>query len=291
MWGPFHLIYGKQGDNYLVADPSGDQKNSLGQWVPTPGSNGRQMLSDFTEDPVALQLTGGASSYFEIRGYVRDPQEDLSGLNLSIGDTAEILVTDGQGRRTGYGGFREIPQSAYVTDSIVDEEPDQLPTPTTTHLLDVFQPTQGTYQISLTGLKLGQYALGVRAFSQDGGAQPALTLFGFTNTSSASQFNIQFASSPGVISQIARVATFATTLADISNALAIGLISDDGVANSLSSKINAAADAASRGQGGSAMNVLGAFQNDVGAQAGKHILGVAPQVLLEDANSLIGQLH
>ena len=82
-----------------------------------------------------------------------------------------------------------------------------------------------------------------------------------------------------------RAATFSSTLTDINNASQLGLIDNIGIANSLSQKIHAAQDATVPARN----NILNAFKNEVTAQAGKHITGVAVQVLLQDANSLVGQ--
>jgi len=84
-------------------------------------------------------------------------------------------------------------------------------------------------------------------------------------------------------------ATFQSTLADINNSLQLGLIDNQGIANSLSQKIQAAADAAARGQTEASKNILMAFKNEVSAQRSKHISDPAAQVLLEDADSLLSQ--
>jgi hypothetical protein len=81
------------------------------------------------------------------------------------------------------------------------------------------------------------------------------------------------------------MASFQSTLADISNSLQLGLIDNQGIANSLSQKIQAAQAAI----GPARNNILKAFENDVNAQTGKHVNGIAPQVLLQDADSLISQ--
>ena len=103
-------------------------------------------------------------------------------------------------------------------------------------------------------------------------------------------FSIQFFSAPGTSSTASRVATFQSTLADIANSLALDLIDNAGIANALTSNIRAADSAASSGQSKVAANILGAFQHLIAAETGKHITGIGPQVLLEDAASLISQL-
>jgi hypothetical protein len=61
------------------------------------------------------------------------------------------------------------------------------------------------------------------------------------------------------------------------------------LANSLSSKLKAAAEASARGQIQTSRNTLEALKRELNAQAGKHINGVAVQILLEDADSLLKQ--
>jgi N-acetylneuraminic acid mutarotase len=81
---------------------------------------------------------------------------------------------------------------------------------------------------------------------------------------------------------LSQYVTFQSTLKDINDSLQLGLIDNHGVANSLSSKIQAA-----QAQTGNARNnILNAFINEVNAQAGKHITVVTVQVLLADASAL-----
>jgi hypothetical protein len=113
---------------------------------------------------------------------------------------------------------------------------------------------------------------------------------GVTSPGSTSMFQVQFSSTSGTSLTVSRVATFQNTLADIANSLALGLIGNEGIANALTSKIQAASSAANSGQNQAARNILNAFLNQLSAQTGKHITGAAPQILLEDASSLISQL-
>jgi hypothetical protein len=88
---------------------------------------------------------------------------------------------------------------------------------------------------------------------------------------------------------VKRVASFQGTLDDITNSLQLGLIDNQGVANSLSKKIQNAQSAATQGDTKTATNVLGAFMNELNAQTGKHVQGDAATVLLQDADSLLSQ--
>jgi len=233
------------------------------------------------------------------------PAGDASALNFSLDNHADLLVSDPKGLRTGISGARgmileEIPDTAYLTMTLGNEETGDPSTAQTGHTVDIPTPVTGIYQVRVAGVESGQYTLGIRAFSQDGSPQPALTMPGVAALGSVSLFNIQFAPQPGAIAQVRRVASFQSTLADIDNSLRIGLIDNRGIANSLSQKVAAALDAVVRGERGAAANVLNAFRNEVLAQSGqtsgasapagqRHLFGVAPQVLLEDAQSLISQ--
>src|SRR6185437_13768 len=84
--------------------------------------------------------------------------------------------------------------------------------------------------------------------------------------------------------------TFQTLLDDIANGVQLGLIDDNGIATSLSQKIQSATDALAVGRTKSATNVLNAFANEVQAQTTTHISSVAAIVLLNDTASLLNQI-
>ncbi len=142
-------------------------------------------------------------------------------------------------------------------------------------------PAHGAYQVIITGLALGRYTLFVNPYSADGTAQPVASIQGIAGVGLSKTFQIQFASAPGAASTAVPMVTFQSVLDDINNSLQLGPIDNAGIANSLSSKINAAS--------GGDKNVLTAFINEVTAQVGVHIIGIAPQILVNDANSLLAQ--
>ena len=258
------LVTGKQDAEYQIVDP-GDHSNTVLD-----------------------------TSDFVTRGHVADPVGDISGLDLALGSNAELLVIDGGGRRTGFDQasgtvLEEIPQSVHFVDSLRNDVT-LTPPNGKSHSVLVFQPFAGPYTVLVTGLELGTYLLEADSFSTDGTPQVGTSVNGIASVGSSSTFQIQFGSAPNVSSTIARVASFQSALADIANSLALGLIDNAGIANALSSKIQAASSAASSGQNQAARNILNAFLNQLNAQTGKHITNVAPQVLVEDADSLISQL-
>ena len=84
--------------------------------------------------------------------------------------------------------------------------------------------------------------------------------------------------------------SFQSTVADISNSFDLGLIDKREIARSLIDEIEEAARAAARGRFAKALEELSEFKKKVKHEAGRHVKGITPQVLLEDAEALIGQI-
>jgi len=125
---------------------------------------------------------------------------DNSALDFDAG-TTEFLVIDPLGRETGFDSstdsiLQQIPRSAYISDFVEADDESGVETPTT-YGVDIFQPSQGIYMVTLTGLQLGTYTLSVRAFSQDGSPQPAVSLQGAAEPGSSSTVTVQYSSIPG----------------------------------------------------------------------------------------------
>ena len=264
--GHFVLVTGKQIDSggtlhYSIIDPSCASNTSLDVF----------------------------NNEFVTRGVVKDPPGDISELDIGVDNNADLIVADPTGNLTGRDPnlgtiLQAIPGSAYFSDSIDDDVTGMSGT-NVDRQIPIFQPQQGTFNINVNGTKLATYSLSIRAFSQDGSAQPSILLQGVAGPGSTTLYRVQFASSAGSVSSAVLLASFNSTLADINNLLQLGLIDNQGVANSLSQKIKAAQKAT----GPAVTNILNAFINEVNAQAGKHVTGVAVQILLQDAASLISQ--
>ncbi len=264
--GHFVLVTGKQGDQFLINDPGHSDRTTLDAY----------------------------GNQFETRGYVADPPGDISALDVAAGDGVELLVTDPAARRTGLdpstsSTIEEIPTSAYFRDQLMDDVTGE-PATETGHICQIQQPLQGTYNVTVTGLSAGTFELSIRVFSQDGSAQPPIVISGIRGAGSVSAFQLQVTTPPGSTSAAQRLATFDGTLADIANSSQLGLIDNNGIAQSLTAKIQAAAAAAQRGQQKTSGNMLNAFSDEVRAQSGKHVSSLAAQVLLEDSDSLIREL-
>lgn len=112
---------------------------------------------------------------FAARGYVADPPNDISGLDIAI-TNCHVLVTSPTGQRTGVDAaagteFDEIPQSGHFTDGLVDDVTGVF-LPDTSSTVHIFQPSGGAYRVHLTSLLPQISVISLFAFSSDGTAQP-----------------------------------------------------------------------------------------------------------------------
>src|SRR5205814_9874026 len=121
----------------------------------------------------------------------------------------------------------EIPRTVHFVDA-TDDELTGAARASTMHLVNAFQPAVGNYQLIVTGLRPGLYALTINGRSSDGTAQPMIQVPGVTGVGSTSAFQIQYSSTPGATSSVVTVATLPGTLADLANSLQLGLIDNAG---------------------------------------------------------------
>jgi hypothetical protein len=227
------------------------------------------------------------NQYQSIRKFSSGPAP-LSGLEIDAGSPVELLVTAPNGQKTGFdpttgNPVLQIPSSDYYTESVGDDSGGSADTPPLKRI-EIGTPAGGQYALQVIGTGSGTFTLWFAGYDNSGKSN-IQTVVGVANTGSTASYNLQYSSTPGVPVTVVQMATFQGTLADIANSLTLGLIDNAGIANSLSQKIEAAGNTT----GPARNNVLNAFENEVSAQSGKHITGVAPQVLLQDAASLISQ--
>lgn len=234
------------------------------------------------------------NNHFLIWGSVTDPPSDLSGFDLYVGDPADLTLIDATSQRTGVDPLtgavlRQIPRASYFSGSIDDDETGDLEP--RFHLVQAFRPHPGPYTVVVTGVAPGQYELGFNAYSQDGAAQSAVSIPGIADVGSSSSFQIQFDSTPGAKPQVVRVATFDGTGRDIGTAAKLGLIKGDRTEDHLSDEIKDAAAEASEGDERGAREHLWEFKEEVRRGTPRRIDPLTAQVLLDDADSLLKQLH
>jgi pimeloyl-ACP methyl ester carboxylesterase len=145
-------------------------------------------------------------------------------------------------------------------------------------------PTNDSYILQAKGTALGTFEIVVGQLDTSLQPSTVAVLSGIAGPNSVIQYQVN-STATGVPS-IVVIASFDSTLDDISNGLKLGLIDNAGIANSLSMKLKAAQTASAK----SRLNILNALLRELNAQTGKHVNGVAAQVLTADINSLIMQL-
>jgi hypothetical protein len=106
------------------------------------------------------------------RGPERTYSDPLSGLTFFMHSPAEVLVTDGQGRRTGLDPasgttYGDIPGAVYDSTSITDPE-DPTDEPDVTKEWEMMGAPAGEYTVTVTGTGTGTYMLDMRAFDVTG---------------------------------------------------------------------------------------------------------------------------
>jgi hypothetical protein len=85
--------------------------------------------------------------------------------------------------------------------------------------------------------------------------------------------------------------TIASLVICVEHCVANGFINNQGVANSLLAKLDAAQVAQDNGQTGAVINLLGAFIQEIQAQAGKHIAQPHAQHIVTHAQLVIQALE
>ena len=107
-------------------------------------------------------------------------------------------------------------------------------------------------------------------------------------------YELQYSPTSGT-STVTLIATFQSNPGDISNSFALGLIANQGTVNALSSKINAASDAAARGDKAAEGNALNEFVGIVtlwsNTRTGQNVTGIAVRFSWEMRLHSLGQIH
>ena len=290
---------GYAGQHYVFV--TGQSTNGSDWNVFDPGWRSAPSTLGAHETGFTTPNAAGASTFRQFSvGGVRTYQDSSSmgntgAISVVANSPIELLITDPSGNRLGNlngTDVFEIPNASYVRDfPFADDNGTGASNgdPSVIKTAHIPSPPAGTYAVMVTGTALGTYSLTFRLLASDGTVQSA-TFAGVANAGSTSTYQLPFAPAPGGSGPVAFIATFGSTLADISNCMALGLIDNRGIANALSSQITAASASASTSDAMSAKDILSAAIGLLDAQTGKHLKGIAPQVLLADVNSLFKQL-
>jgi len=142
---------------------------------------------------------------FETRGVIGVTAGNVSGLDISVGNAADLLVVDPLGRRTGYDPassqtLEEIPQSVHFLDLMEDSDLTGARGQDTAHSVSIFQPVAGTYQLFLSGTNAGAFQLAFRPFATSGSSGTPATLTGTNSPTGLAEFQVKL-SSGGITSQ------------------------------------------------------------------------------------------
>ncbi len=220
-------------------------------------------------------------------------RNDTSELDV-VGSNLELRLTDFQGRVTGPGAkestsLQEIPQSHYSVDFIDSDDPAEPDTENDSYSeLEVFNPSEGTYQLDVIGTKPGSFKVTVHMWLRDGSEAPDIELSGITAAGAFCTYELQI--NPKVGIRYARIATFSSTLDDISVGQELGLFSHANFAESLSATIRSAQAAKESGDFAKAKAALSEFAGILGAQ-GKEIRTPLREILASDQSYLDTQLR
>jgi hypothetical protein len=201
--GHFVLVTGKQErpdgtfpPQYFIEDPEG-HGTSLDDY---PGFGA---LPEFvTRGAVRAH---GPSHQRPLSGAV----SDQSSLSVYANETVALVVTDPVGRRTGVDprtgqSLQDIPHSAHGMDAIEDDLPGESALHLS-HFIEISPLPQGLYLVSLRGQKPGAYTVEIEPFSQDGSAQPPLTLQGMATPGVTATFQLRFLAAPGAASHLVSI--------------------------------------------------------------------------------------
>lgn len=271
------VVTGKTGSTYSIVDPG-----------------------YFNNPRTSLSAYGNS---FQVVGVVKPPSgSDPSELDFFIADNATLLVTAPDGSQTGIDPntgavLKGSPGAAYlVVDNSIDTEEESISPTQTLYSVQLFLPADGVYTVQVQGLHLGPYNLAIKSLDVNGKPQSFVVTPGLANVGSSSTYQLQFVSAPGTTDVVAAVASFASSLADVTNAFKAGLIKGDRVEDKLTDKLREAERIANRrdrdfDRAADERRALDEFEFEVRRLSGRKITGVAPQVLLNDAASLISQIH
>jgi uncharacterized delta-60 repeat protein len=274
-------------------DSSGDWTVFDPGWTePTPqnaGSSLREHLNGFTTNK-AGKATFRRFEVADVRLFAANPTPMPGSLSVGALSPVELLVTDPQGRRLGWSESEdifEIPQGSYFRDfPLGNADGDGVGPGESSGRKTAYipLPESGNYTVRVVGTALGTYTLEFRTVAADGTARE-MRLSGVANVGSSAPFAVAYSALPTSPLEASRITTFEGMSADIDNSLRLGLIDNAGIANSLLRKLRAA----QRTSGPARDNILQALKNEVEAQSGTHILGIAAEILLQDIDSLSGQ--
>jgi len=205
---------------------------------------------------------------------------------------AEFLVEDELGRRIGRDPFsniryKEIPNAGYGTFGVDSEDPNVPGIIGKDFGMD--PAVSGTYSIKIIGVATDTFRLSIYT-TRGVGNGVEFHFKGLVGKGSLSTYQLNYNTNPDSAIVAERVVNSTNDLRqDLDLSYKIGWITNQGIYNSLSKKVDNAEKKHEQGQDNAAVNILNAFLNEVNAQRGKKITEDGAVILIEDAEALIEQ--
>ncbi len=155
-----------------------------------------------TANPQFSTLEGYGFTYLGIRKF-SSTATPPNGLYVAGHSPIELIVTDPNGRRTGFNSangqiITEIPGSGYATESLGDDI-DTASSDTTPEvkLFEILSPLSGTYTVKVMGTGLGAYSLDFLGYDNNG-SPSTFTLSGNAAPGSVTTYQIVYSGTSGV---------------------------------------------------------------------------------------------
>jgi hypothetical protein len=160
-----------------------------------------------------VKLTTRYSAFYDVKIYRRGPQSRDA---LSIGghSPVELLVTDPQGRQTGYDQssgtiLEDIPDSSYEFEQGIGDSGGILPPLPGVHSFGVNSPIPGTYTVDVLGTGSGPYSVIVSNATSVGDVTEQ-TFSGTASPGSRDEYQVQIAGAAvGGIAELPNVSSAA----------------------------------------------------------------------------------
>jgi hypothetical protein len=152
----------------------------------------------FTDSLTTLQARYGDQAFWMEWLWMPTGPTNLASLTVALGSPGELLVTDPQGRRTGFDprrgiSFNEIPDAFYGIQEIADANGQTTPA---LKVFDLSEPLDGSYNIQLIGTGSGAYKLDIVNHDQLG-EPTSTTLSGEIQADSVDAYRLEYSSTPG----------------------------------------------------------------------------------------------
>ena len=188
---------------YSIADP-GDFGTDLNS-APYTDTLGRPEFR--TRGAVVKANSSSATALTSASAAALNSVSDQSALEVATGETADLVLIDGSGKRTGLDSasgkhVAELSLSSVFRDLLTNNLTGALGR--LGHSVQVLQPGDGAYRIIVLGLKPGPYDLLIHGFRKDGKAQPPVRLNGTVAAGSSFTFTLNY-SSTGTSADIKQV--------------------------------------------------------------------------------------